>query len=224
MSGWCWAPGRCIILGCHCRPVQACHNTLVPLAPVLFSRIALGLALALCPDWICLLGFHFFPISVFSPVLSSCWSSGLWLCKPSAQVGLCAGEHPLTSKAPSYARKRYEIPPDSFLFCHFTFPLFKLTFRYSFSKSPSSFFFFFLPVPQFYPSVGCLVAGILGNREAGLPVGSDTHGTHVRRWFAHIVWIRYQKGRGQTVFALKPAGQEIGLPSVHSPCGCQPVM
>jgi len=60
------------------------------------------------------------------------------------------------------------------------------------------------------------------NRKPGFPVGLDMHGAHVQLWFAHIVWIRYQ--RAQTVFALKPAGQEIGLPSVHGPRGCRPVI
>lgn len=50
-------------------------------------------------------------------------------------------------------------------------------------------------------------------KKPGLPVGSDTHGTHVQLWFDHIVWIKYQ--RAQTAFALKPAGQGVGLSSAH---------
>lgn len=60
------------------------------------------------------------------------------------------------------------------------------------------------------------------SRKPGLPGGLATHGAHVQHWFAHIIWIRYQGA--QTVFALRPAGQEIGLPSVQGPCGCQPVI
>lgn len=79
----------------------ACCDTLAPLASVPFSRIALGLALALCPDRICLLGFHFFPISLFSPVLSSCLSSGVWRCKPFCPSGWA----PRGPKVPSYTRE-----------------------------------------------------------------------------------------------------------------------
>lgn len=50
-------------------------------------------------------------------------------------------------------------------------------------------------------------------KKPGLPVGSDRHGTHVQQWFAHIIWIRYQ--RAQTAFALKSAGQGVGLSSAH---------
>lgn len=125
MSRWCCAPASCVILGWLCRPVSAYHDTLVPLASVLFSRIALGLALALCPDWICLLDFHFFPISFFSPFQSSCLSSGVWLCKLFCPGGpLCGWATPHFQIAFKHKREIgdvFRFAP--FLPFHFFFPL-----------------------------------------------------------------------------------------------------
>lgn len=165
MSGWCCAPASCVILGWLCRPVLACRDTLVPLASVPFSRIALGLALALCPDWICLLGFHFFPISVFSPVLSSCLSSGVWLCKRFCPGGPLCGWATPHFQGPFIRKRDWNmggLQTRSLFAISFLF-FFKLIFRYSSPKSPSS-PFFYEPVPQFCSSVSCLVTGILKNK------------------------------------------------------------
>lgn len=139
MSGWCCAPASCTILGCLCRPVLACRDTLVPLASVPFSRIALGLALALCPVWICLLGFHFFPISVFSPVLSSCVSPGVCLCPGGPLCGWAAPHF----QGPFIRYREWDMGclQTHSLFAISFFFFFKLIFRYSFPKSPSPPFF-----------------------------------------------------------------------------------